>query len=289
MATETQAHQRELSELFEFEPLETGMLRARPGRANPYGMLFGGQLIGQSIAAAQVHGDGRSLHSLHLNFIKPGNAQDPIDFAVERLRDGRSFSTRLVRAVQGTVPLATATASFRTGGDGFHHQRPATETGDPEAAMDIIEASALVEDEPGPFTIFVARPCPVELRIPSLDRFYRTSDEARRNYWIRVRPPLPDLTAEDHKVLFGYISDLMLAGVAMVPHLLPMPGPHLRSVSLDHAIWFHAPVDCSRWVLFETECSIAANGCNLTRAHAYDENGTLIASIAQEVLQSAAP
>lgn len=102
----------DLRELFDFEARGDGTLQAGSGRPNPYGILFGGQLIAQVIAAAQTSVDDRPLHSLHLNFIKPGNPSLPIDFTVERLRDGHSFSTRLVRGTQVSAPLVTATASW---------------------------------------------------------------------------------------------------------------------------------------------------------------------------------
>lgn len=273
--------------LFELDRRDQDRYLASRNEPNAYGIIFGGQLLGQAVAAAQATVENKKLHSIHANFIRAGASEMPPPvYGVERLRDGGQIATRLVRASQGDRPLVALNASFRAEFDGFDHQRERTETRQPDQAIDLGSMADKVDPAIVALIEQLRAPCPVELRIPETKGFTRIGDEPRRNYWIRAASAR-SLDEEAQKPVFAYLSDLLLAGAALVPHLTPLPGPHLRSVSLDHAIWFHRPINCSEWILLETEGPNATNGINLSQGWAYDLQGRLVATIIQESLQQA--
>lgn len=271
------------SDLFTLDQTGKDLFIARRSEPNPYGILFGGQLLGQSVAAACSTVEIKKLHSIHVNFIKTG-FPGPVTYSVERLRDGAQLETRQVRGFQNDRVLINLTASFRVTLDSFNHQRKQTETLNVKDAIDLgclsADMDAALSALPNKFT----SPSPLQMRIPRTDAFLTTSPEPRRNYWIKASDA-EGLAYHGQQTYFAYLSDLMLAGAALVPHVVPLPGPHLRSVSLDHVIWFHRPINCAQWILFETEGPNAANGFNLSQAWAYDQDGALVATILQESLQ----
>lgn len=149
------------------------------------------------------------------------------------------------------------------------------------------EAEILAAVAPAHRALFTAflRHYPMELRIPSLTGFVTLGTESRRRYWLRSRVPITTDDPHVHEAALAYLSDFMLAGVPLVMHTLALPGPHVSVASLDHAIWFHRPVRCDDWLLFETDSPNACNGVNFARAMVYDRTGRLVASTAQEALQ----
>jgi len=260
--------------------------RSRFNQGNVYHALFGGQVVGQALAAAghDVAPD-RTVHSCHAYFLRAGNDDLPVDYRVERLRDGRRFSSRRVTATQDGKVLLTLDCSYRVPLSSFAHQAPQTVTGTPENAMEEAEILAASDAGEHDFLREFLSHYPIELRIPALPGFTRRGTESRRHYWLRSRFPIASDDPRVHEAAFAYLSDFMLAGVPLVTHMVALPGPHVSVASLDHAIWFHRPLRADEWLLFETESPNANGGVNLARALVYDRTGQLVASIAQEALQ----
>jgi acyl-CoA thioesterase II len=274
-----------LTDLFTLAQEGPDLFRSRYNEANSYAALFGGQLVGQAAAAADATVKRQELHSLHCNFLRSGSPDWPLHLNVERVRDGRRFSNRRVLIMQNNVVLAAVTCSYRAPLLGFEHQLTAKATTGPENAINAADLARSANPDLLPFMRRFAEPQPIELKIPSEQGFLRTAPEARRHYWLRA----PSLVGVDdprlHRQTLAYLSDFLVSGAALVPHAVPLPGSHVFVTSLDHAIWFHRPVRCDDWLLFETDSPSASRGVALSRGQVYDRAGTLVASLAQESLQ----
>jgi acyl-CoA thioesterase-2 len=259
--------------------------RSRFNEANSYAALFGGQLVAQAAAAADATVEQQELHSLHCHFLRSGSPDRPLHLLVERVRDGRRFSNRRVSIVQDDAVLAAVTCSYRAPLPGFEHQLSARATTDPEDAIDAADLARSEDPDMLPFMRRFAQPQPIELKIPSEQGFLRPAPDARRHYWLRA----PSLAGIDdpriHRQALAYLSDFLASGAALVPHAVPLPGPHIFVASLDHALWFHRPVRCDDWLLFETDSPSTSCGVALSRGQVYDRAGTLVASLAQESMQ----
>jgi acyl-CoA thioesterase-2 len=263
------------------------VLRNRLNERNAYTSLFGGQLLGQSLAAADTSVEGRQAHSLHIYFLRPGSTKDSIDFQVERLRDGGRFSVRRVTGRQGDAVLFSMTCSYRVELDGFEHQMPARH-GDPEKAIDIAELARSGRDLLPYFARYIESQ-PIEVRIPEEHGFLARGEAPSRHYWLRV----PSMGGVDdpgvHRQVLAYLTDFLLPGTSLAPHTMPLPGPHIFVASLDHALWFHRPVRCDQWLLFDTDSPSAGGGTALSRGLIFDQDGLLVATVAQEAMQIPAP
>lgn len=262
------------------------LFRNRFNQGNVYHALFGGQVVAQAVAAANLtKPEGRSLHSCHAYFLRGGVDGQPVDFAVTRVRDGSRFSTRHVSASQGGKELLSLDCSYRVPLSGYEHQVPPTVNLDPDASMSETEVRekadpAIRELLEGFLTYY-----PMEVRIPSFTNFSTQGTETKRHYWLRSRFPIESDDRDVHDTVFAYLSDFMLVGVPLAIHTTALPGPHVTIASLDHSIWFHRPMRADDWLLFETDSPNARAGVNLARALVYDRQGNLVASLAQEGLQ----
>ena len=242
--------------------------------------VFGGQVLGQSLYAAAATVQGRRPHSIHALFILPGNHRQPIEFEVERVRDGGSFNTRRVVAIQEGRRIFVMSVSFQTEETGLSHQKSMPQAPDPETMQSSIAAWKARADQRGrPFM-----PVPVDFRSTGGDDLYashsRTTD---KQIWIRSPLTLPDERVV-HESLFAYVSDYGLLWTALQPHGVKMGDPRLQIASLDHTIWFHRPFRMDQWLLFCMDSPNASGGRGLTFAHVYDQSGQLVASVAQEGL-----
>lgn len=242
--------------------------------------VFGGQVLGQSLHAAAVTVPDRRVHSLHSMFILPGNHRLPIDYEVERVRDGGSFSTRRVVAYQEGRRIFVMAASFQTEEDGLSHQRPAPASPDPETLPSSIAAwKKLSEAGKRPFM-----PVPVDFRADHAGDIYSGHNgKPNKQVWTRAPIDLPDDTLT-HESLFAYVSDYGLLWTALQPHGIFMGDPRLQIASLDHTIWFHRPFRMDEWLLFAMESPNASGGRGLCFAHVYNQGGELVATLAQEGL-----
>lgn len=274
-----------LGDMLLLDPIGNDRFVARYNAPNAYGSLFGGQLIGQAAVAASATVDGQELHSIHVTFLRSGSVDKPLRLEVDRLRDGRRVSSRQVRVMQDDSLLTLVTCSHRTPLEAFDHQQPSMVAGNPELAA-TLDGLATLEDRDKTTLLIGGDDLPsIEVRIPGRTGYFEIKDEPRRYYWLRT-PSLAGLDdPELHRHALAYLSDYLLSGVSLVPHVLPLPGNHIFVASLDHAIWFHRPVRCDDWLLFETDSPSASAGTGFSRATVYDRAGTLVASIAQEAMQ----
>ena len=249
------------------------------------GRVFGGQLLGQALAAAAGTVDGRIVHSLQGYFLLPGDARAPISYRVEPLRDGGTFSIRRVLALQAERVLFQLSASFQSLEDGLEHQCDMPAAPDPESLSDEIEAKRqYLESEPisDNFRNALLRPQPLEIRPIAPDHPLRPRDRSSaRRFWMRVPGPLPD-DASLHQALLAYASDYSLLGVALQPHGLSFLDRKLRAASLDHAMWFHRPARMDEWLLYSMESPVSAGTRGFIRGQVFSRDGRLVASTCQE-------
>ncbi|HYD80257.1 MAG TPA: acyl-CoA thioesterase II [Paucimonas sp.] len=262
-------------------PEQTGPDRFR-GQSRPIGSpnVFGGQVLGQSLYAAAVTVENRRPHSLHALFILPGNHSLPIDYEVERVRDGGSFSTRRVVALQEGKRIFVMSASFQTEEEGLTHQVPAPISAEPETL-------------PSGLALWKERveaagrryyPAPVDFRADHKGHIFGGHPSGLlKQVWTKTPVALPGdrLT---HETMLAYVSDYGLLWTALQPHGISMGDPRLQIASLDHVIWFHRPFRMDEWLLFAMESTNASGGRGLCHAKIYDRNGALVASVAQEGL-----
>lgn len=241
--------------------------------------VFGGQVLGQSLYAASVTVDQRQPHSMHALFILPGNHQLPIEFEVERVRDGGSFSTRRVVATQEGRRIFVMSASFQVAEKGLEHQKQ-IETGiDPELLPSLPERWKKSKNAGRPYM-----PMPVDFRAEHGGDVYNTTvSTPGKQVWARCPIALPDDPLV-HLSLFAYVSDYGLLSTSLQPHGVRLGDPRLQIASLDHSIWFHRPFRMDQWLRFELESPNASGGRGLTFGQVYDRQGVLVASLAQEGL-----
>jgi acyl-CoA thioesterase-2 len=242
--------------------------------------VFGGQVLGQSLYAATATVEKRRPHSLHSLFILPGNHRLPIEYEVERVRDGGSFSTRRVVAYQEGKRIFVMSASFQNEEEGLSHQKDAPPHVDP----DTLASNAPLWRErattgPRPF-----QPVPVDFRSERPGDIFSGHDGTpHKQVWTRTPIALPE-DAMTHETLFAYVSDYGLLWTSLQPHGVKMGDPRLQIASLDHTIWFHRPFRMDEWLLFSMESPNASGGRGLCFAHVYNRDGALVATLAQEGL-----
>jgi len=248
--------------------------------------VFGGQVVAQALVAAQrTVEDDRFVHSLHAYFVRPGDPSVPILYEVERIRDGSSFATRQVLAIQHGKAIFTLSASFQVDEGGYDHQIVMPEVTDPEKLMGEREfKAAFLEQAPEAVRRYWMRERPIEVRPTSL-LHYLTRDklEPRQDVWVRALGPVP-ADRQTQAAVLAYISDMTLLDASLYPHGTSIFDPSLQAASLDHAMWFHRPVDFGDWLLYSQDSPSACGARGMTRGTLYSRSGHLIASVAQEGL-----
>ncbi|MCV7228765.1 acyl-CoA thioesterase II [Mycolicibacterium komossense] len=267
-----------IEQILDLEQLEVNIFRGRvhasaPGLNN---RTFGGLVAGQSlVSAVRTVGEEYIVHSLHGYFLRPGDPKVPTVFLVERLRDGGSFVTRRVSAVQHGETIFSMSASFQTDQEGIHHQ-DAMPVGPGPDDLEEIRALRLFEDEG--FRQFEEW----DLRIVPRDQLEKTPGKAsQQRVWFRHRDPLPDDPVL-HICALAYMSDLTLLGSAQVNH--PVERDHLMIASLDHALWFMRPFRADEWLLYDQSSPSACAGRALTQGKIYTREGEMVAAVMQEGL-----
>ena len=252
----------------------------------PHGRVFGGQVLAQCIMAAgrtmaEVDdGDGpRRIHSLHGYFMRPGDDTKPIRFAVERMRDGNSFSTRRVHAIQDGMPILSMITSFQEDADGLDHQDPMPDVPGPDQLPSLSDQFDGI-DHPGARHLTNR---PVELRHVEGNLFVAAGEElvARQSVWMKAIGELPDDPLV-HAAVLAYASDYTLLEPVLRRHGLMWTDRRLRPASLDHAMWFHRPVQADQWILYDEESPSASGGRGLGLGRMFSADGTLVATVAQE-------
>lgn len=274
-----------LVSLLNMETIEENLFR---GASQDLGFrqLFGGQVLGQALSAArQTVPQERQANSLHGYFLRPGDAHKPVVYQVERVRDGASFSTRRVMAIQNGRPIFACSASFHIVEDGFRHQPQMPDVPPPE---DLIPEQVLA---PGLAKVLspekqtkMLREKPIETRAVQVqDPLEPEKCEPAKQVWFKANGTLPDDPAL-HKCLLAYASDFGLLTTSLLPHGASIWQPQMQVASLDHAIWFHEQVRMDDWLLYSTDSPWAGNSRGFARGNIFTRDGRLVASVAQEGL-----
>lgn len=274
----------ELVELLKLERLEDNLFR---GQSRDIGTryVFGGQVLGQALSAAQQTVDARTVHSLHAYFLRAGDIDAPIVYHVERSRDGKSFSTRRVTAIQHGQQIFGCAASFQVDEPGVEHQISMPEVPKPEELEppDPIDAAAL-SHIPAKMQRWLTDKGPFEFRhVYPLDEIRRPKRPPYQQVWLRLTDRIGD-APELHRAMLAYASDFHLIGTATLPHGISYLQPNVMMASLDHALWFHRPFRADEWLLYSCDSPSAQGARGLARGSFYTREGRLVASTAQEGL-----
>jgi acyl-CoA thioesterase-2 len=274
----------ELVALFDLEPSgEDRFVGHSPN--NGWKRVFGGQVLAQALVAAERTLASREPHSLHAYFLLAGDPREPITFEVERLRDGRSFTTRRIVARQRGEPIFVMTASFKVTEPGFDHFAPMPKAPPPEDCPDPREAIEQLEG-PARFRLkgMLDSTWPIDFRPTDLSRYAPGVPlEPRQTQWARIGEPLPDDPAL-HRAAILYLSDMWLLQTALGAHGRSIYDNRIQIASLDHALWFHRPARADDWLLYVQDSPNASGATALIRGLFYARDGALIASVAQEGL-----
>ena len=252
---------------------------------NGWRRVYGGQVLAQALVAAERTVVGRHPHSLHAYFLLGGDPREAIVFEVERLRDGRSFTTRRVVARQNDAAIFVMTASFHEQESGPDHAAPMPDAPPPDACPDPHRAVEVLEG-PARFRMkgMLDTIWPIEFRPTDLRRYAADSrPETRQSLWTRIGERLPDDPAL-HRAALVYLSDMTLLDAALRPHGLTIYDHRLQVASLDHAFWFHRPARADEWLLYAHHTPNASGATGLVWGLLYAEDGALVASVAQEGL-----
>ncbi|MFJ3488469.1 acyl-CoA thioesterase [Leifsonia aquatica] len=255
-----------------------------PSQWMPLGRVFGGQVLAQSIVAAtRTVGDDRPIHSMHGYFLRPGDVNLPITFSVDRIHDGRSFSTRRTQAYQNGLPILSMIASFQDEDEGLEHQVTMPQ-GLPEPESLPSSADSL-EDVRHPVAQYWASQRPFDMRHVTSPVYLSVEGEhvAQQAVWFRAIGNLPDDPAL-HRAALAYASDYTIMESIMRRHGVAWADPGLKAASLDHAMWWHRPARVDEWLLYTQESPSASGGRGLAQGRIYSRDGRLVASVAQEAM-----
>ncbi len=274
----------DLLTILDLEKLEENLFRGQSPDAG-WQRVFGGQVIGQALVAASRTVEGRAPHSLHGYFLLAGDPKIPIIYDVERIRDGRSFTTRRVKAIQHGQPIFTLSASFQVDEPGFSHEITMPSVPDPDDLPNEQDIRARVMPlMPDPVRKYFERERPIELRPVEFKRYMsREPLEPRFNVWIRATGPLPDDPAI-HQAVLAYASDMTLLDSTLVAHGRTVFEREVQAASLDHALWFHRPFRADEWLLYAQDSPFTGGARGFARGSIFTRQGQLIASVAQEGL-----
>jgi acyl-CoA thioesterase II len=251
----------------------------------PHGRVFGGQVLAQSIVAAgrtveSLDGPPRYIHSLHGYFLRPGDSSHPIRFAVERLRDGHSFSARRVHAIQYGKPILSMITSFQTEAEGLDHQDPMPAAPDPETLPTAAEELANIDH---PAALFWSSRRAIDLRHMEGAIYVAPGRQkaTQQSVWLKAMGAMPDDPLL-HAAVLAYCSDYSLLEPVLRRHGIAWADPRLRPASLDHAMWFHRPARADDWTLYTQDSPSASGGRGLAIGRMFSADGRLVATVAQE-------
>jgi acyl-CoA thioesterase-2 len=280
---------KDVSELLEQTRLEQIELNIFRGQSHNVGSpnIFGGQILAQALdAAIQTVPEDRIAHSFHGYFILPGDFTKPVIFEVERIRDGGSFSTRRIVAIQNGRAIFNSSASFQLRQEGLEHQidMPADVPVPEKLVDDRVIADKYAKFLPKSIREYLEIPRPIEFRpVEIFDYFKPESLPPFRNVWIRARGKMGDNFGEHQKVL-AYASDYNLLSTSILPHQHEVNMPQLQMASLDHAMWFHRDFRVDEWLLYAIDSPSSSNARGFTRGNFFTQEGKLVASVVQEGL-----
>lgn len=274
----------DLISLLKLERIEENIFR---GDSRDIGspQVFGGQVVGQALSAAQHTVEGRVAHSLHAYFLRRGDMNAPIIYDVDRARDGGSFSNRRVVAIQHGRPILNLAASFQNPEDGLEHEADMPDVPSPDGLKDLTEVAAdVLETIPMKLRRFMTGKRPFEFRpVNPLSLDARERLPPQKHVWIRAVDQLPDDLAL-HQNLLAYVSDFELLATSTLPHGLSLTRSNVIMASLDHALWFHRNFRMDEWLLYSMDSPNMTGARGFARGQLFTENGKLVASTSQEGL-----
>lgn len=274
-----------LLRLLELEEIEENIFR---GQSQDMGFknVFGGQVLGQALSAASYTvPPERPAHSLHAYFLRHGDGTRPIVYIVEFMRDGKSFTTRRVKAVQKGEPILFMSVSFQREETGFEHQDPMPDVPGPQGIASEMEMAVKLADQiPRGIREKILCDKPIEIRpINPINPFDPEKRPPRRYIWFRAVGVLPDHAAT-HRYMLAYASDFNLVTTSLYPHGHTFWEPEMQVASLDHAMWFHRPFRMDQWLLYATESPSASRARGMNFGRIFTQDGRLAATVAQEGL-----
>ena len=274
----------DLISLLQLERIEDNIFRG-DSRDIGSAQVFGGQVLGQALSAAQHTVDDRVAHSLHAYFLRRGDMNSPIVYEVDRSRDGGSFSVRRVVAIQHGRPIFNLAASFQNPEEGLEHQADMPDVPGPDGLRDLFDIPAdVLETVPMKMRRFLTEKRPFEFRPVEHISFTEPVSEAPvKHCWIRAVDAVPDELAL-HQNLLAYVSDYELLGASVLPHGLTFHAGNVIMASLDHGLWFHRTLRVDEWLLYAIDSPNASGARGFSRGHFFTVDGRLVASTAQEGL-----
>ena len=277
---------RDVPALVSVRRLGPDLFQGRHNQINGNGVLFGGQVLGQSLSAAAATVADRPPHSMHGYFLRPGRADRPVRYAVEHTRDGRSFSTRRVTGLQDGTVIFQLECSFHAPEAGWEHQMAMADVPPPDGLGDMPEGTASERSElPGRLRTRGPMSGALQVRPARPEQPFGEPGRNRRQLWLRV----PSAAGHDDPALqlqiLAWLSDHTISVSAVMEHVGTEPARRLFVASIDHAMWFHRPVRTDEWLLYDTDSPSAGGGIGLSRGLIHDRAGRLVATVAQETLQ----
>lgn len=274
-----------LISILNLEPLEQNLFRGRSPQVG-WQRVFGGQVIGQAlVAASRTVEEGKTAHSLHGYFMRPGDPSVPIIYEVDRIRDGKSFTTRRVVAIQHGKAIFSMSASYQLQEDGLTHQTDMPDV----PAPDTLPSDQDLKDNylhlaPDHVRSYFERERPIEFRPVDLRHYVSREKLPPRQYvWLRTTATLPD-EPRLHKCALAYASDMTLLDTSLFAHGRSVFDRDLQVASLDHAMWFHQDFRADDWLLYAQDSPRSAGARGFTRGEIFTQDGRLVASTAQEGL-----
>ena len=271
-------------DVLNLEQLEVNLFRGRSPQ-DRWQRVFGGQVIGQALVAASRTVEGRAPHSMHAYFLVGGDPKVPIIYEVDRIRDGKSFTTRRVVAIQHGQAIFTLMVSFHNDEEGLTHQTPMPHVPPPEDLPSEAHIKAtILPTMPEAVRRYYESERPIELRPVQYDRYLgKKYQDGKFNVWIRATGKLPDDPAI-HQCVLAYASDMSLLDTALVPHGRSLFEQEFMGASLDHALWLHRPFRADDWLLYAQESPSMTGSRGFSRGLIFRRDGALVASVAQEGL-----
>lgn len=272
----------DLVSILDLESIEVNLFRGHSPQTG-WQRVFGGQVIGQALVAACRTVEDRAPHSLHAYFILPGDPKVPIIYEVDRPRDGKSFTTRRVTAIQHGDAIFSMMVSFQREEQGFDHQADMPDVPGPEKLPgDGILKGAVLDMMPEAVRRYFETERPLDLRPVEFDRYFgRKYPDGRVNIWIKTSGALPD-DPMIHRCALAYASDMSLLDAVMARYGRTLFDRRVMPASLDHAMWFHRPFRADEWLLYSQDSPNACGARGFARGQIFKRDGTLVASVAQE-------
>jgi acyl-CoA thioesterase II len=275
---------QDLLDILDLEELDVDLFRGRSPQAG-WQRVFGGQVIGQALVAAVRTVEERQPHSMHAYFILPGDPKVPIIYDVDRIRDGKSFTTRRVTARQHGHPIFSMLVSFHSDEAGLEHRAKMPDVPMPEDLPNEHDVRRkMLPQMPDPVRRYYERERPIELRPVEYDRYGgKKYPDGKFHLWIRTTGKLPDKPAL-HECVLAYASDMTLLDACLAPHGRTLFEKDFMAASLDHALWLHRPFRADDWLLYAQDSPNLYGSRGFSRGLIFARDGTLVASVAQEGL-----